>query len=110
VLRTAYRRAGVTPGTVPYVEAHGTGTLIGDPIEAAALGAVMSEGRAAGTACAIGSVKSNLGHLESAAGVASLIKAVLSLEHRQIVPSLHFERANPYARFEERALRVPTAV
>jgi thioester reductase-like protein len=108
VLRTAYARAGVAPGSVAYVEAHGTGTLIGDPIETAALGAVMSEGRAPGTACWIGSVKSNLGHLESAAGAASLVKAVLSLEHRTIVPSLHFERANPYVRFEERRLQVPT--
>ncbi|HET9991663.1 MAG TPA: thioester reductase domain-containing protein [Kofleriaceae bacterium] len=110
VLRTAYRRAGVTPGSVAYVEAHGTGTLIGDPIETAALGAVMNEGRAPGTTCAIGSVKTNLGHLESAAGVASLIKTVLSLEHRTLVPSLHFERPNPYARFEERGLEVPTRV
>jgi len=108
VLRTAYLRADVAPGSVAYVEAHGTGTLIGDPIETAALGAVMSEGRAPGTACAIGSVKTNLGHLESAAGVASLIKAVLSLEHRTLVPSLHFTTANPYVRFAERALEVPT--
>ncbi len=93
VLRTAYRRARCAPSSVPYIEAHGTGTLIGDPIELAALGAVLSQGRAAGQLCAIGSVKTNLGHLESAAGVAGLIKAVLSLEHRTLTPSLHFRDA-----------------
>jgi 3-oxoacyl-(acyl-carrier-protein) synthase len=106
VLRTAYQRAGVVPSRVAYVEAHGTGTLIGDPIETSALGAVMNEGREA--PCAIGSVKTNLGHLESAAGVASLIKTALSLRNRALVPSLHFERENPYVRFAERGLRVPT--
>jgi thioester reductase-like protein len=106
VLRTAYRRAGVAPGTVAYVEAHGTGTLIGDPIESAALGAVLGEGREA--PCMVGSVKSNLGHLESAAGVASLIKAVLSLKNRTFLPSLHYTSANPYARLEERKLAVAT--
>jgi acyl transferase domain-containing protein len=108
VLRTAYRRANVIPGHVSYVETHGTGTLIGDPIETAALGAVMNEGRAPGRSCAIGSVKTNLGHLESAAGVASLLKAVLSLSNRTLAPSLNFEAPNPYARLEERNLRVST--
>ena len=110
VLRAAYERAGVIPGRVSYVEAHGTGTLIGDPIEAAALGAVMGEGRAPGRSCAVGSVKSNLGHLESAAGVAGLLKAALSLSHRTLVPSLHFETPNRYARLDERGLRIPTRV
>lgn len=108
VLRTAYRRAGVAPSRVSYLEAHGTGTLIGDPIETAALGAVMGEGRTADRPCAIGSVKTNLGHLESAAGVASVIKSVLSLSHRTLAPSLHFEAPNPYARLEERGLQVST--
>ncbi len=106
VLRTAYRRAGVTPSDVSYIEAHGTGTLIGDPIEVAALGAVVGEGRVHGRSCAIGSVKTNLGHLESAAGVASLMKAVLSLEHRTLAPSLNFETPNPYLRLDERGLHV----
>jgi len=108
VLRTAYQRAGVAPNRVRYVETHGTGTLIGDPIETAALGAVLSEGRAPAQPCAIGSVKTNLGHLESAAGVASFIKAVLSLENRYLVPSLHFASPNPYLHLEERGLRVQT--
>ena len=106
VLRAAYLRADVSPASVAYVEAHGTGTLIGDPIETAALGAVIGQERA--SPCAIGSVKTNLGHLESAAGVASLIKTVLALAHRTLPPSLHFERANPYLRLDERRLRVPT--
>ncbi|HTL34798.1 MAG TPA: beta-ketoacyl synthase N-terminal-like domain-containing protein, partial [Kofleriaceae bacterium] len=106
VLRSAYRRAGVAPGSVAYIEAHGTGTLIGDPIEAAALGAVVGEGRT--SPCLLGSVKSNLGHLESAAGVASVIKSVLALTHGTIPPSLHYTVPNPYARLAERALEVAT--
>jgi len=108
VLRTAYRRAGVAPNRVSYVETHGTGTLIGDPIETSALGAVLSEGRPPGRPCAIGSVKTNFGHLESAAGVASFIKAVLCLENGIIVPSLHFATPNPHLRLEDRGLRVQT--
>ncbi len=108
VLRAAYRRANVAPHRVAYVETHGTGTLLGDPIEAAALGAVIGDGRAQGSPCAIGSVKSNFGHLESAAGVASLIKAALSLERGRLAPSLHFESPNPHARLAERGLRVQT--
>lgn len=105
VLRAAYARAGLAPSSVAYIEAHGTGTLIGDPIEAAALGAVIGDRDAP---CPIGSVKSNLGHLESAAGVASLIKTVLALHHRTLPPSLHVERANPYLKLDERNLRVVT--
>ena len=110
VLRAAYRRANVPAGSVSYVETHGTGTVIGDPIEAAALGAVMGEGRASDRPCVIGSVKTNLGHLESAAGVASLMKAVLSLSHRTLLPSLHFAAPNPYAKLADRNLRVSTHV
>ena len=82
VLRAAYRHAGVAPERVDYIEAHGTGTPLGDPIELAALGAVLGEGRDAGRRCALGSVKTNIGHLEAAAGVAGLIKAALALHHR----------------------------
>ncbi|MGA9994261.1 MAG: aminotransferase class III-fold pyridoxal phosphate-dependent enzyme, partial [Pyrinomonadaceae bacterium] len=107
VLREAYRRAGVSPGQVQYVEAHGTGTLLGDPIEVKALGAVLATERAAENKCYIGSVKTNLGHLESAAGVAGLIKLALSLKHQQIPPSLHFSEPNPYIPFDELPLSVP---
>lgn len=106
VLREAYRVANVSPGEVQYIEAHGTGTLLGDPIEAKALGSVLNnEPRT--TACVIGSVKSNIGHTEAAAGVAGLIKVALSLKQQQIPPSLHFKQPNPYIPFDELALRVP---
>jgi amino acid adenylation domain-containing protein len=95
VLRTAYGAAGIAPGRVQYVEAHGTGTPLGDPIEALALGTVLAEGRAAGDACLLGSVKTNIGHLEAAAGVAGLIKVALMLQHRAVPPSLHCRETNP---------------
>ncbi|MEV5988022.1 type I polyketide synthase [Streptomyces sp. NPDC052051] len=106
VLHTAYARAGVAPEDVHYVEAHGTGTLLGDPIEAKALAAVVSARRDRDRPCLVGSVKSNLGHLEAAAGVAGLIKVALMLRHRRIPASLHFREANPHIPFEELALRV----
>ncbi len=110
VLREAYLDAGVSPGQVQYVEAHGTGTALGDPIEAAALGAVLSQDRPAGSLCAIGSVKSNLGHLESAAGIAGLIKVALSLHHQQLPATLHFQQPNPHIPFAQLPLRVQQAL
>jgi acyl transferase domain-containing protein/acyl carrier protein len=110
VLREAYRQAAVSPGKVQYVEAHGTGTLLGDPIEAKALGTVLSVDRPPGRPCALGSVKTNIGHLEAAAGIAGLIKAALALRHRQIPPSLHFENPNPHIPFDELPLRVQTTL
>ena len=106
VLRTAYQNAGVSPGQVQYVEAHGTGTKLGDPIELKALGAVLAQDRPPGDVCAVGSVKTNIGHLEAGAGIAGLIKVALSLSHRQIPPSLHFQTPNPYIPFAELPLRV----
>jgi len=106
VLREAYRRAAVSPGDVQYVEAHGTGTLLGDPIEAKALGAVLALDRRAERPCLLGSVKTNLGHLEAAAGIAGLIKVALALQHREIPPSLHFEEPNPHIPFDQLPLRV----
>ena len=93
VLREAYARANVSPGQIQYVETQGTGTRLGDTIEAMALGSVLGEGRAAGSRCAIGSVKTNIGHMETASGVASLMKAALALKHRQLPPNLHFHDA-----------------
>jgi acyl transferase domain-containing protein len=106
VLTEAYRHAGLSPGTVQYVEAHGTGTALGDTIEANALGSVLAEGRTPDSRCLIGSVKTNIGHLEAAAGMAGLIKTALALHHREIPASLHFEQPNPHIPFERLALKV----
>ena len=97
------RAPGVDPAAVDYVEAHGTGTPLGDPIEAGALGAVLGAGRDAGRPLLIGSVKSNLGHLEAAAGIAGLIKVVLALHHGRIPPTLHFTAPNPHIDFDRAA-------
>ena len=105
LLKEAYQSAGVLPGNVQYVEAHGTGTLLGDAIEAKALGAVIGKNRS-GEPCSIGSVKTNIGHLESAAGIAGLIKVILSLRHRTIPPSIHYNTPNPHISFDELNLRV----
>ena len=108
VLRAAYAKARVRPADVQYIECHGTGTLLGDTIEALALGNVVGAGRAAAQPCLLGAVKSNLGHMEAAAGVASLIKAALALRHGHIPPTLHYRKANPNIPFNEIHLRVPT--
>jgi phthiocerol/phenolphthiocerol synthesis type-I polyketide synthase D len=108
VLRAAYREAGLDPATVDYVEAHGTGTLLGDPIEASALGAVLGSGRPAVSPLGLGSVKSNLGHLEAAAGVAGVLKVVLAMTHGVIPPSLHYSAPNPHIRFDDWRLDVVT--
>ncbi|CAM5606074.1 Polyketide synthase OS=Streptomyces griseorubiginosus OX=67304 GN=AQJ54_28560 PE=4 SV=1 [Streptomyces griseorubiginosus] len=89
LLTSAYTRAGLSPAHIDYVEAHGTGTPLGDPIEAGALGAVLGTDRDPDQPLLLGSVKSNLGHLESAAGIAGLVKTVLALHHDVIPPSLH---------------------
>jgi phthiocerol/phenolphthiocerol synthesis type-I polyketide synthase C len=106
VLAQAYRRADLSPGAVDYVEAHGTGTSLGDAIEAKALATILAEGRAPGSQCLVGSVKTNIGHLEAAAGVAGLIKVALALRHREIPPSLHFAEPNPLIPFDSLPLRV----
>ncbi|HSF40966.1 MAG TPA: amino acid adenylation domain-containing protein [Thermoanaerobaculia bacterium] len=100
VIASALAASGVDPRTVTYVEAHGTGTPLGDPIEVAALSQAFRSGTDERSFCALGSVKTNIGHLDAAAGVAGLIKAVLALEHRELPPSLHFETPNPEIDFE----------
>ncbi|SOC15867.1 non-ribosomal peptide synthetase [Stappia indica] len=98
LLRAAYRDAGIDPSTVGYIEAHGTGTALGDPVEINALKAVFAGERAQGS-CGIGSVKTNIGHLELAAGIAGLAKVLLQMRHRRLVPSLHCDTLNPYIEF-----------
>ncbi len=110
MLRMALARAGLQPADVQYVEAHGTGTPVGDPIEASAIGSVMGQNRAEGNRCLIGSVKTNIGHLEAASGMAGLIKTTLAIAHRQIPPSLHFATPNPAIDFDALGLRVVTSL
>jgi acyl transferase domain-containing protein/acyl carrier protein len=100
-IRAALRMAEVAPDTISYVEAHGTGTALGDPIEVQALTKAFRSGTAKTGFCAIGSLKSNMGHLDTAAGVAGLIKTALALQHRQIPPSLHFRTPNPHIDFAQ---------
>ncbi|MCH8029346.1 MAG: type I polyketide synthase [Candidatus Dadabacteria bacterium] len=108
VLRDAYRNAGISPGSVHYVEAHGTGTSVGDPVEALALGSVLSEEKTKDAPCIIGSVKTNIGHAEGAAGVAGLIKTALCLKHRTIPPSLNFIEPNPNIPWDDLPIEVQT--
>ena len=106
VLEAAYADAGVAHECVDYVETHGTGTLLGDPIEATALGAVLGRGRSPAHPLRIGSIKTNIGHTEAAAGIAGLIKVTLSMAHRQLPPSLHFQTPNPHIPFDALRLKV----
>ncbi len=106
VLRAACADAGVEPSEVDYVEAHGTGTLLGDPIEARGLGSVYGRGRAPDRPLLIGSVKTNVGHLEAAAGVTGFIKATLAVQRGRIPANLHFDSPNPHIPFEDLGLRV----
>ncbi|MBM5790532.1 MAG: type I polyketide synthase [Cyanobacteria bacterium M_surface_10_m1_298] len=107
-VRAAFARAGIAPAATQYVEAHGTGTRQGDPIELRALGTVLGEGRPEGQPCRVGSVKTNLGHSETAAGITGLIKAALCVHHRQLPPSLHFRSPNPSIDFQGLKLQVQT--
>ncbi|MBW4427882.1 MAG: type I polyketide synthase [Nostoc desertorum CM1-VF14] len=110
LLRQALTRARVEPSEVDYIEAHGTGTPLGDPIEIRALVAVFGEGRSLENPLKVGSVKTNIGHLESAAGVASVIKVVLSLQHQQIPQQLHLQQLNPYVDWNELPISVTTSL
>ena len=110
VLRRAYKDAGINPRSVDYIEAHGTGTVLGDPIEAQALGRVIGRGRAADKPALLGAIKTNVGHMESAAGAASLAKMVLSLQHGKLPPSINYAGPNPYIDFDASHLRVLTTV
>jgi acyl transferase domain-containing protein len=108
LLRRALAEAGVVPGEVGYVEAHGTGTRLGDPIEVNALSAVLGPARPPARPLLIGSVKTNVGHLEAAAGVAGLIKLVLALQHRELPPHLNLRRLNPLLPWDRLPISVVT--
>ncbi|MFE0174031.1 MupA/Atu3671 family FMN-dependent luciferase-like monooxygenase [Streptomyces sp. NPDC059002] len=108
VVRDALRRAAVPADSLTYVEAHGTGTPLGDPVEFEALGRALGDGTRRTAFCAVGSVKPAIGHLDSCAGMAGLIKTVLMLRHRTLVPTLHLTRPNPQLRLEGGPLRLAT--
>jgi myxalamid-type polyketide synthase MxaE and MxaD len=110
VLAEAYRRAGIAPGAVQYIEAHGTGTRLGDPIEVQALGGVLATERSAGLRCVVGSLKTNIGHTEAAAGVGGVIKTALALRHRRLPPTIHFEQPNPLLGLDRLPFDVRTEV
>jgi acyl transferase domain-containing protein/NADPH:quinone reductase-like Zn-dependent oxidoreductase/SAM-dependent methyltransferase/acyl carrier protein len=110
LVRDACTDAGIDPSQIGFVEAHGTGTAVGDPIEAHALAEALCANRSADAPLPIGSVKTNLGHLETAAGIAGLLKAALVLKHGQIPASLHFEKPNPHIDFAALKLRVPVSL
>ncbi|MFS0899794.1 polyketide synthase Pks13 [Mycolicibacterium litorale] len=110
VLRKAYKDAGINPRDVDYIEAHGTGTILGDPIEADALGRVVGRNRPADRPALLGAVKSNVGHLESAAGAASLAKVALSLRNDKVPPSINYTGPNPYIDFNAVRLKVNDTV
>jgi acyl transferase domain-containing protein/SAM-dependent methyltransferase len=107
VIREALARGAVSPHDVDYVEAHGTGTSLGDPIEMGALGAVFAAGRPVGRPLIVGSVKTNVGHLEAAAGIAGLMKVVLAMQHGEIPPHLHFQQPNPHIAWHTLPFAVP---
>ena len=108
VIREALRNAKLTPEEISYVEAHGTGTSLGDPIEVQALGNVLSNGRSPQNPLLIGSVKTNIGHLEATSGMAGLIKLILSLQHEELPPHLHLKQLSPHIPWENYEIKIPT--
>ncbi|PMB27477.1 polyketide synthase [Fischerella thermalis CCMEE 5198] len=108
VIRQALQNAQVAPHQIQYSELHGTGTVIGDPIEVLALAKVLGEGRSKNQPLSIGSVKTNIGHLEGAAGVAGLIKVILALQHQQIPAHVNFQQPNSYIPWDKLPVTVPT--
>jgi len=108
VLRGALENAGLDGSAISYIETHGTGTPLGDPIEFEALESVYGEPRRDGVACALGSVKTNIGHTEPVAGMAGLIKTILALQHGAIPPHLHLEKLNPHISLEQTPFFIPT--
>ncbi|MGO9112136.1 MAG: SDR family NAD(P)-dependent oxidoreductase [Thermoguttaceae bacterium] len=110
VIRTALYESGLEPRQISYIEAHGTGTRLGDPIEIEALRSVFAPDRPAEQPLVVGSVKTNIGHLESAAGIAGIAKVILALQRGQIPPHLHLRTVNPLLRLKETPIEIPTAM
>lgn len=108
VIRKAVEKAGLKPSDIDYLEAHGTGTELGDPIELNAAATVLGEGREKSNPLLVGSVKTNLGHLEAAAGIAGVIKTVLAIQHGEIPKHLHFETPNPHIAWDRLPVQVVT--
>ena len=110
VIRDALANARLQPSDVSYIEAHGTGTPLGDPIEISALASVYGAGRGADDKLIVGSAKTNIGHMEAAAGVGGVMKVVLALQHGEIPPHLHFTRPNPHIDWDNTPITIPTAL
>ena len=110
LIRAAYEQAGCDPSVTGYVEAHGTGTAAGDPLEAGAIGDALGVHRNEGDKLCVGSIKTNIGHLEGASGLAAIVKTVMSLEKGLIAPNLWFEKGNPAIDFDGWRIRVPTEI
>jgi acyl transferase domain-containing protein/pimeloyl-ACP methyl ester carboxylesterase len=108
VIRDALAMAGAAPTDISYLEAHGTGTSLGDPIEMQAIAAVLGEGRKKTQPLTVGSVKTNIGHLEAAAGIAGVMKVILALNHEEIPPSLHFREPSPHIDWQVMPVKIPT--
>lgn len=108
VIRKALEQANLTPDQISYIEAHGTGTSLGDPIEVQSLKAVLMRDRPEEAVCWLGSVKTNIGHLEGAAGVAGLIKIILQMQHQEIAPHLHLKQLNPYISLNGTTFSIPS--
>ncbi len=110
VIAGALANAGIAPDQISFVETHGTGTSLGDPIEVQALSAVLGQGRADENPVILGSVKTNIGHAEGAAGVAGVIKVVLALHNRQIPPHVHLQERNPFIPWDELPVTIPQSL
>ena len=109
VIKAALTNAKVEPDRISYIEAHGTGTSLGDPIEIEALASIYGANRSLENPLMVGSVKTNFGHLEAAAGISSLIKVVLALQHQEIPPHLHFNQPNPLVDWDKLPIKIPTS-
>ncbi len=110
LIRRALAQANLSPNDISYIEAHGTGTALGDPIEVTALAEVFGRSRSQGDPLWVGSVKANIGHLESAAGISGVIKVILAMQHHQIPPHTHLHQLNPQIDWERWPIQIPTAL